>query len=155
MKVNLVHLLCLCNFSFCDSRNKYQFKIDRVYLTNSLDLYRKILKNNKLKIMKKQSVFHDLPSLDSTRPFNMTQFPGTLDFLKSCVSQKKLLFISPKDLVKLKKTWNLSDFELTIFYRYQEIEENGKRQTKVHNVFIVNPNQPVLVLFNPFNHILK
>jgi hypothetical protein len=121
-------------------------------LTNSIDLYKKILPKNDFKILKKQSVFHDLASLDSNISFNMQQFPGTVDFLKTCISRKKLLYLSPKDLVKLKKLNNLSDFELTIFYYYELKDDKVCKRSKVHNVFIVNPDQPVLVLYNPFIH---
>lgn len=63
LKQNLVHLLCLCNFSY---RNKFlnlRFKIKRAVLTESIDYYQEVIPKKEHKMIKSQPIFHDLQSL--------------------------------------------------------------------------------------------
>lgn len=89
--------------------------------------------------------------------FNMTQYAGVEGFLKGFIRTKRLLYIRPSELERMKKLNDLDDFELTIFYTFEEARSNLNKgkcryKSKIHNVLIVRANRPVLVLFNPFIH---
>lgn len=109
-------------------------------------------------MIKSQPIFHDLPKLNIDMNFNMTQYAGVKDFLKGFIRTKRLLYIRPSELTRMKKLNDLDDFELTIFYTFEEaksgINEGKTRfKSKVHNVLVVRAHRPVLVLFNPFQHV--
>jgi hypothetical protein len=149
MKPNLIHLLCLCNYSFRDPQFSLRFKLKRSILTSSMDFYQKVVEDPALKIVKAQSVFHDLPALTVDMPFHMKQYSGIKDYIKGHLFKEKLLYLKPTDIENIKNTYGISEFELSIFYYFVK---NDQSQTNTHNVFIVNHDKPVLVLFNPFQH---
>lgn len=120
-----------------------------------VDFYQKVVTDPKL-IKKKQSTFHDLSTLSIDMQFNMKQSIGVREFLKNYLFNQKLFYMTQANLQKLKKKYELKNFELCVFYCFiKDDEEENKEndlKTKVHSVFIVNDKQPILVLFNPFQH---
>ena len=73
------------------------------------------------------------------------------------------MYLSPEDLYNLNVKFDLDNFELTIFYYFSgkkesedQLQKNPRlRVTKIHNVFVVRSQRPVLVLYNPFQHVLE
>ena len=163
MKKNLVHLLCLCNFSFIDKMCDVQIKLNKVVLTNSIDYLKQSIRNKKENLLKSESVFHDLKTLKIDDKFNMQQYPNILPKIKNCIKQKKLLYIKTNELNLIKEKYGLQNFQLTIFYHFEKVvSKNGQMdisvlrpQSKIHNVLIVGSGKPILVLFNPFQHSFK
>jgi hypothetical protein len=107
-----------------------------------------------------QPVYHDVKMLTPDMQFNMKQYPNSMSFVKKFVKDKKLFYIRPVDIEKLKEIHAIEDFELTIFYTFQlNDDSNNEREyslppklTRTHNVFIHRTKQPVVVLYNPFQH---
>lgn len=114
-----------------------------------MDFYQKVIEDPKLKMVKAQSVFHDLPTLNSEITYNMKHFSGIKEYIKMYLFKGKLLYLKPEDIEKIKNNFSISEFELSIFYFF--VKEDSE-ETKIHNVFIVNDDKPVLVLYNPFQH---
>jgi hypothetical protein len=159
LKMNLIHLLCLCNYSFNNPQCSVQLKIKKVLLTKSIDFKKKALvDSNQGGIMCNQTIFHDLESISIDMPFNMKQFPNVLPRIKKCIKQKKLLYLKSESLEFFKQEHDINNFELTIFYYFEKHSKENtdvsmvKPTSKIHNVFIIGSNQPVLLLFNPFQH---
>lgn len=155
--MNLIHLLCLCNYSFRDIDFNLRFKIKRSILTSSMDFYQKVMVDPKLMIVKTRSIFHDLPTLSLDMNYNMKQYSGIKDFVKGFLYKQKLFYLKPSDIEKLKQNYGISDFELSIFYYFVRSDKESdsskeENRTKMHNVLIVNDDQPVLVIYNPFQH---
>lgn len=164
LKPNLVHLLCLCNFSIRDPRSRVRFRVTKTVLSSSIDFYRRVVATEDARgLLGTQSVLHDVKTLEPGMTFNMKQYPNALRFVKKFVRDKKLLYITPVDLDRLRELHAVNSFELTIFYRFALKRDSTDdpelslppRQTPVHNVFIVQSKQPVLVLYNPFQHVFK
>lgn len=161
MKRNLVHLLCLCNFSLRDPESRVRFSVAKTVLTSSLDFRKQALSSLKQGGLRtSQTVFHDLDTLEPGMTFNMKQYPNALKFVKKFVKEKKLLYITPADFQRLKELHAIQSYELTAFYNFQ-LEERPDdkpefslvpKKTAVHSVFVVHTKQPVLVLYNPFQH---
>jgi hypothetical protein len=122
-----------------------------------MDFYQKVMVDPKLMIVKTRSIFHDLPTLSLEMKYNMKQYSGVKEYIKGYLYKKKLFYLKPSDIEKMKKNYNISDFELCIFYTFIQSEDElgvNESKTKIHNVFIVNDDQPVLVVYNPFQHSL-
>jgi hypothetical protein len=137
-----------------------QLKLNKVVLTSSIDYYKKAIKSRNANLINSQSIFHDLNTISMDMKFNMKQFPNSLNAVKKCIKQKKLLYIKSEDLDNLKEKHGISRFELTIFYHFEKIGTKGELQefsvirpkSKVHNLFVVKTTQPILLLYNPFQH---
>lgn len=92
--------------------------------------------------------------------FNMKQYPNSMQYIKKFVKEKKLFYLKPSDIEKLREMHAIEDFQLTIFYTFQlddELKDEREysvapKLTKTHNVFIVRTRQPIVVLYNPFQH---
>lgn len=160
MKTNLIHLLCLCNYSFKNPECDVQLKLNKVLLTSSLDYFKNATSQRTDNLLNPEYIFHDLKTIDIDMKFNMKQYSNSLSVIKKCIKQKKLLYIKPEDMDVLKEKHGISDFQLTIFYHFEKMlspDENRevsliRPRSKVHNVLIAKSNKPILVLYNPFQH---
>lgn len=161
LKLNLVHLLCLCNYSLKNPLCHVQLKLQKAMLTNSIDYQKKAIGSCNKGILSMQSIYHDLKTISQDMTFNMKQFPNVLAKVKKCIKQKKLLYIRPEELELFKEEHGIESFEMTIFYHFEKVLPNNaeisviRPKSKTHNVFIVNSNNHVMLLYNPFQHSFK
>lgn len=157
LKLNLVHLLCLCNFSFRDPFFNKKFRIHKAVLTSSTSFYEKIISKEQKKLLKIQSIFHDLNKLHPTMNFDVIQYSRIHSFLKNSIYNNKIFYLKTEKLLEIASENKLKEFELTIFYYFandEDVNDDSKiiEDKKIHNVFVIRSHQPVLVVYNPFQH---
>ena len=66
------------------------------------------------------------------------------------------MYLVPEDLRHLKDNFGFEKFQLSIFYVFenQSGKQEVKKTTRTHNVVVLNDKRPVLVVYNPFQHII-
>ena len=173
LKVSLVRLLCLSNYSYRQPQSTSRLNLHKVVLSSSKTFLKNALGPNRKKISKKKSVFFNLDTIKENMDFGTKQYPNVRDSIRSYVRNNRLLFILPSHLKNIKRCYGLSSFQLTIFYSIASIlrknslmasienhteyhkaktQESEADSPEIHSVFITNDKRPVVILYNPFRH---
>jgi hypothetical protein len=175
MKPYIIELLCLANYSYRNPEFNLQLKLKKVVLSSDTKYVDYIMENSG-NIPRNQPFFYDLRAISLNYEFTMKQYPNIKNTVKSCIEQYKTLMLSQKKLHQIQLANVIKDFQMTVFYYFEEsqvgesevmvvngpqissnIEFNETTFKKVnpanvHNLLILRNSKPVIVMFNPFVH---